>query len=180
MAVAPDVALHQNALAHAAGGFGGRPGVLAVTAAALAAAAGTTFSNVLVSPRMLYALSRDGFLPAGVGAIHPRYRTPATGVVLVGAIGAALAVSGSFAWLAALSAAARLVTYGGCCAAVLWRGGRRSFAHTVLPLIGVALCVVLFLMLPGRDLLIAAGAVAAGFAVYFATRPLRRGMAESS
>ncbi|MFM8402584.1 MAG: APC family permease, partial [Pirellula sp.] len=37
---------------------------------------GTINSNLLTSPRVTYAMGRDGLLPPAFGSLHPRYRTP--------------------------------------------------------------------------------------------------------
>jgi amino acid transporter len=50
---------------------------LGIAASFLACAIGTTTALV----RVLFALSRDGVLPAAIGRTHPRFGTPATAVV---------------------------------------------------------------------------------------------------
>ncbi len=58
---------------------------------------------------------------AGVG-IHLRYRTPVNAILFTAGVALALALSGSFAWLAIASAVARLVTYGASCGAAVALG----------------------------------------------------------
>jgi amino acid transporter len=67
---------------------------------------------------MVYALGRDGSLPAWFGAIHVRYRTPANAIMIYGFFSAALALSGSFIWLAVMSTAVRLLVYVMCIASL--------------------------------------------------------------
>jgi APA family basic amino acid/polyamine antiporter len=81
---------------------------------------------------MLFALAEHGELPAFLGRIHARFRTPALAIVFTSAVALALALSGSFAKLAVVSALARLVTYTGACAATL-RLRSPSFAGSVKP-----------------------------------------------
>ena len=64
---------------------------------------GWTSSDALSSPRLLFALARDGFLPKPVGWLHPRTHTPYVASFVHAAIAAGLAVTGSFASLAILS-----------------------------------------------------------------------------
>ena len=60
----------------------------------LAAIAGLT-SVILVmlmaQPRIFYSMAQDGLLPRLFGRVHPKYRTPHVGTVIVGVIAAALA-----------------------------------------------------------------------------------------
>lgn len=171
LAVAADLSKHQDALAHAAQQFSGAAGALAMTLGALVATVGTNLANVLVNSRMLYAFSRDGRMPAWLGALHARFRTPVAAIVLSGAIGAALAISGTFTHLASLSAAARLVTYGGCCASVVRLRSHPGAHHrALLPAAASVIAVGLIFTLPPRDLLLAALAPAAGVLIYAASR----------
>src|SRR3990172_1077487 len=54
---------------------------------------------MLGSPRALYALGRDGMLPAALGRVHPRFHTPHVAVITYAVLVAALAISSSFAAL---------------------------------------------------------------------------------
>ena len=57
---------------------------------------GALNGNLLVGPRLLYAMGEDGLAPRALGAVHPGYRTPALAILvfavwsslLVGAVGA--------------------------------------------------------------------------------------------
>ncbi|HEY4132335.1 MAG TPA: amino acid permease, partial [Gemmatimonadaceae bacterium] len=54
----------------------------------------------LAVPRMLFAFGRDGFLPAQLAAVHPRFKTPHIAIAVQAVVVIALATSGSFEWLA--------------------------------------------------------------------------------
>jgi len=106
-------------LAAAAGlalGDGGRRIVLA---GAAISCLGYLGGDLLASPRMLFAFARDGFLPAPLAAVHPRYRTPAAAIVAHAALACALAITGSFRALALLSVVATLFLYLACALATL-------------------------------------------------------------
>ena len=62
--------------------------------------------NVLGNSRLLYALGRDGLLPAAIGRVHERTRVPHIAVLVHAGVAAALAVSGDFATLALVSGGA--------------------------------------------------------------------------
>ena len=72
-----------------------------------------------IASRTLFALAENGELPRFLARVHPRYRTPANAIVFSTLVALALALSGSFATLAAANAVARLVIYTGTCAATL-------------------------------------------------------------
>src|SRR5690606_20386304 len=42
-------------------------------------------------PRIFYAMSQDGLMPKFFGRVHPKFRTPYIGTIIVGAIAATLA-----------------------------------------------------------------------------------------
>ena len=76
-------------------------------------------SDTLSAPRVLFAFARDGFLPKGVAALHPRSHAPHVAILLHAVLAFALAISGSFVELAILSSLATVIVYiVGCAAAV--------------------------------------------------------------
>jgi len=73
--------------------------------------------DMLGTPRALFALARDGVLPAPLVRVHPRYRTPALAIVLYAAVVAALAISSSFERLVVMANVSALLLYLLCVAA---------------------------------------------------------------
>lgn len=63
-----------------AGEFGfralGSVGLLLISAAVMTSVFGALNGLVLVTPRLLYAMSEDGLAPRKLSALHPRYETP--------------------------------------------------------------------------------------------------------
>ena len=89
--------------------------------------------DTLSAPRILFAFGRDRFLPRWVAALHPRTQAPYASILLHVGVGALLAVSGSFAELAVLSALATVGVYiVSCVAAVVLQ--RRHVARSGPPL----------------------------------------------
>ena len=129
-----NLAASTTPLADAAAGFLGGPGALLIGLGALASMTGNLAGQILTGSRMIYALAEQGDLPAGLARIHPRYRTPVNAILFTAGVALALALSGSFAWLAIASAVARLVTYGASCGAAvaLGRPGRAGRAGAAL------------------------------------------------
>jgi amino acid transporter len=68
---------------------------------------------------MLYALAENGDLPPVFARVNAEHRTPTVAIWFSAAVAAALAVSGSFVTLAAVSTVARLVVYLGVTTAAL-------------------------------------------------------------
>ena len=79
----------------------------------------------LATPRMLFALGRDGFLPAVFASTHPVYRSPVTAIIVQCALVFVLAVSSTFERLAILANISILVLYGLCCLAT-WQLRRKD------------------------------------------------------
>jgi APA family basic amino acid/polyamine antiporter len=73
--------------------------------------------DMLGTPRALFALARDGVLPAPLARVHASYRTPATAIVLYAAVVAALAISSSFERLVVMANVSALLLYLMCVAA---------------------------------------------------------------
>ena len=80
-------------------------------AAGVVCMAGVLPGDMLATPRVLYAMGRDGLLPARLGVVHPRFNTPAAAIATYCIVCAVLALSGTFKALAILAAAGTLVMY---------------------------------------------------------------------
>jgi amino acid transporter len=90
-------------------------------------------SDILGSPRMLFAFARDRMLPRLLGRVHERSHAPHMAILCYAAIAIGLALSGTFEELAVLATLASAVLYiGGCTAA--WRLARRGVALVGTPL----------------------------------------------
>src|SRR5881275_858751 len=113
-----DLANHKDApLAESAALFLGNIGRTILLAGATIAAFGFVTSDILSSPRMIFAFGRDGALPAWFAHVHPRYRSPDVAIMTYAVLAFALSVTGTFEKLAVLSNVAVLLMYLLCCAA---------------------------------------------------------------
>ncbi|UKE47545.1 APC family permease [Xanthomonas cerealis] len=142
-----NVAQSATPLADAASGFGGEALALILTVGATISILGTTSNTVMLGPRFLFALAQDGYGPAFLARVHPRFRTPAAAILLQGVLSLALALSGSFVQLALLSMVTRLFTYIGTAAAVLVLARRYRDRQGVLHLPGGPLIPLAALLL---------------------------------
>ncbi len=82
--------------ADAADALAGRGGAAIMAALVMMSSAGALTGIVLTGPRVYYAMARDGLAPRWLGAVHPRFDTPARAIVLQGAWSAVLAATGAF------------------------------------------------------------------------------------
>jgi len=103
-------------LAEAAATFLGNVGRTVLIAGATISAFGFVTSDILSSPRMIFAFGRDGALPAFFAHVHPRYRSPDVAIVTYATLAFILSISGTFERLALLSNVAVLLMYLLCCA----------------------------------------------------------------
>jgi len=116
VSVAPEVGGSETPLADLALVLMGATGAALLTLGAVFSISGNLTASMLSAPRMLYAMAHIGSMPAWFGAVHSRYQTPANSVIAYGVFAAALALSGGFVWLAAMSTVVRLLVYVGCIA----------------------------------------------------------------
>jgi amino acid transporter len=113
-----DLANYKDApLAEASAKFLGNIGRTTLLAGATISAFGFVTSDILSSPRMIFAFGRDGALPAWFAHVHPRYRSPDVAIITYAVLAFGLSVSGTFEQLAVLSNVAVLLMYLLCCAA---------------------------------------------------------------
>ncbi len=140
-----------------------------VSGAALISTSGAISATVLAVPRLLAALGERGDLPAAIARVQ-RSGTPAIATVLVAALVAVLAVTGTFRWALAVTTGSMTIFAGAVCAALPRLRARQPQAAVIrvpgggaLAYLGVALSVLLLVQLEARE----AAAIAVTAAVAF-------------
>ncbi|MFA5111911.1 MAG: amino acid permease [Desulfobaccales bacterium] len=130
---------------------------------------------LLAQPRVLFAMARDGLLPAGVAALHPRHRTPHRMTLICGAAVALVAAFTPIDKLAFLCNIGTLFAFFLVCLGML----ALRFTHPALPrpfrcpygkavaTAGALVCLALMLSMPGGSWLRLALWLLLGLAVYF-------------
>ncbi len=131
-ALGPALKDAQAPVAQAAGALW-QPGLAIVLTTTAISMFGFLVGNLLGSSRMLYALARDGWLPAYIARVSPRAQVPRVAIVLHTLIGLALAVNGDFVSLAAVSGGAICLVYVAVAAAA-WRLQAQDRADRGMPL----------------------------------------------
>ncbi len=170
----PGVVESDTSVAEAAGVFLGPAGAVLVSVGALLSISGNLGNTVLVGPRYLYALAKDGYGPAVLAHVHPRFRTPDAAIIVLVVLALALALTGSFVQLAMLSVVARLVTYIGTAAAVpvlrkklAGRAGALELpGGLVVPVLALVLSLAFLASADWRNLAAGALALAVGAVIY--------------
>jgi basic amino acid/polyamine antiporter, APA family len=137
-----------------------------VRVGAAMAALGSLLSLILGISRTGLAMARDGHLPSALAAVHPRFAVPHRAEVTVGVIVAVVAALADVRSAIGFSSFAVLVYYA-IANASAWTLGRR-----LIPVVGLAGCLLLAVCLPPVSVLTGSAVLAAGAVIYLiAQRP---------
>ena len=173
MSALPDLSLTQRPIASAAEAIIGPIGALIVTIGALMSMAGTNSGTMFEGSRMLYALSL-GRRMGPISYVHPTFRTPTVAIAIHATVALVLALAGSFAQLALVSALARVTTYLVTSAAVprlrrLNEGFRTP--GLVVPVLGVLVSLAFLYGRTRWHFIAAAIAIVVGAVIYTVSKP---------
>jgi basic amino acid/polyamine antiporter, APA family len=184
--VLSDAAHSVRPLADAARAALGGGGAAFVAFGALLSVCGFVSAHLLTGPRLTYALAERGDFPRVFAAVHARFRTPYVSVLLFALAVWAFAQFAGFSWNVTLSAVARLFYYGAVCAAVPVLRHRQPQAArfrlpggTVLPALGVLICLTLLTQVDFSKSIILLATVAAAFVNWTLVRARRGGQGVS-
>jgi len=131
--------------------------------------------DALGTPRNVYAFARDGFLPAPLARLHPRFHTPAPAIVAHAVLVWAAACSSNFGALAVISNVALLTAYLLCCGSAIQlarrdvRAGGTPFVVPGGPLVPIGACLVSLWLLAqatGREWAITGATLAVAACLY--------------
>lgn len=135
-----------------------------VRVGAAVAALGSLLSLILGISRTGLAMARDGHLPSALAAVHPRFAVPHRAEVTVGVIVAVVAALADVRSAIGFSSFAVLVYYA-IANASAWTLGRR-----LIPVVGLAGCLLLAVCLPPVSVLTGSAVLAAGAVIYLIVR----------
>ena len=167
--------------------FGG--GAAFVIALAItAAAAGCTSAGLAPGPRIVYALARDGMFPAPFARVHPRFQTPAFGIVVQAVWMSLLCLSGGYEALYTYATFFVILAYAATGIALFVLRRRqpdlprpyRCWGYPVVPLVFVASTIVLAantVREQPRETLAGIGMLLLGLPVYYRMRRRARSAA---
>jgi len=139
-------------------------------------------SDMLGTPRVLFAFAREGSLPRVLGRVHPRTHAPNIAIVCYSALAIALAASGTFAELAVLSTLVIAPLYMLACLAAWWLA-RHGVAMAGAPLkfkwlgsamvIGILSMLILIALASRAEIVGVAAVVGLSALTHSATRRLQ-------
>lgn len=155
----------------------GHGGAVLVACGALFSIYGYLSGNILATPRISFALAEHGDFPSIFALVHRRFRTPYFSILVFALLVWLLALFGSFAGNATLSAGSRIFYYGLVCAALpvlRKKQSRPALLHipagTTVAVVGVLICAGLLTQIEYNKSLILLAAVAVAFANWLAVR----------
>ncbi|MBI1873454.1 MAG: amino acid permease [Acidobacteria bacterium] len=178
----------QTPLADASAVFLGGAGALMMGVGSILSMTGNLTGQILSGSRLVFALGENGDLPVFFGRIHSKYRTPANSIVFTAAVALALALSGSYVTMAAMSALVRIVTLSGTCAATLALR-RPKYADRVqpatyttpfgatVPIVGLIVMMLVAAAATRQQLIFGLYGMLAGAVLFFAASFRRSGTA---
>ena len=148
---------------------------LLISLAAVVGITSVTLVTMLSQARVLLAMARDGLLPPFFAAVHPRFRTPWKSTLLTGIFVGLLSSLLPLRILADLVNIGTLLAFAIVCSAVLIMrrthpDAKRPFRAPlvpIVPLVGIATCLLLMFSLPAENWLRLAVWLVLGLAIYF-------------
>lgn len=173
-------------LSAAAARIAGPLGAGVIAAAAVLSMFGNVSGMTLATPRALYALGRDGFLPfvsPALASIHEAYRTPYVAILAQSAIVCALATTNGFVALAVLANVSVLTLYVVCCAATIVLRRRdvqqagapfRIPGGAIVPYVAIPVLMWILWHAQRRELLVVLTLLVAAALMFVSTAPARR------
>jgi basic amino acid/polyamine antiporter, APA family len=146
---------------------------------ALVAVANGALLTMIMASRVTYGMAEQGLLPAVLGRVLPRRRTPWVAIVATTAVAMGLTLIGDLATLASTVVLLLLFVFISTNVAVLvLRRDEVEHHHfrvwTPIPVLGVASCLLLLTQQEGRVWLYALGLLAVGAVLYLLARLGRR------
>ncbi len=152
------ISQHEAPLVEAASQMAGPVGAAVMLGAAILATLSSANAAVMASSRINYGMGRDGILPDWFSYIHSKHNTPSHAILVTGALGILLSLTGHAESLAEISSALFMVSYALLCLSVIvmrqsrpawYRPVFRVPLYPVLPIVGGLLCLsVIFTMAP--------------------------------
>ena len=119
-------------LAVAAAQFAGTAGARLIVIGMIVSTFGFMTAMMLSTPRTLFALASDGYLPRLLAAVHPTHRTPHVAIAVQGVIVCVIALTGTYVKLAIIADVVILLVYLACCLGA-WRLRRRNVVSEGTP-----------------------------------------------
>jgi APA family basic amino acid/polyamine antiporter len=155
----------------------GRGGAMFISAAVVISTFGTMNGFIFTSPRIYYAMAREGLFFKWLATVHPKYETPIASLIVQACLACGLIFSGTYDQLITYVVFASFLFYGMSAAAIFILRKRApgaprpysawGYPFTPAVFIAFALFLVVYSIIENpRDSLIGAGIVLAGIPAY--------------
>jgi len=154
----------------------GPAGVVIITLAAFFSIGGNLSSIMLAVPRLPFAMAEERLLPRWFGHVHEKYATPSNSIVVLGGLGLAFALTGTFEKLAVASSLTRLIAYVACIGSlpIIRKKAteeERAEAYTlkggyIIPIVALVMCIWLVTQSTQNAWLVTGGMLAVGLVLY--------------
>ena len=141
-----------------------------VQVGAAVAAVGSLLALLLGVSRTTLAMARDRHLPHMLAAVHPKYKVPHRGELLIGAVVAVLAAISDVRGAIGFSSFGVLIYYAIANASAFTLRREEDRLHRAIPVVGVIGCVVLAFALPLTSVITGAAVLSIGIVVYASRR----------
>ncbi|HSJ32237.1 MAG TPA: amino acid permease [Longimicrobiales bacterium] len=142
----------------------------AVSIGGVTAMLGVILSQLLGLSRMGFAMARRGDLPRYLAAVHPRYAVPHRAVLVIGAIAAVVAATGTLRGVASAASFTILIYYGIANIAALRMPPAAKLYSDAIPVIGLVSCALLALSLTPPVIAIGTALLAGGLIARWVVR----------
>jgi amino acid transporter len=178
----PGLASSERPLVDASSRFLGATGASIVSVGAIISVTGTLNSNMLVAPRILFAMAEQGQLPRPLAATHRRFRTPHIAILISAAVALVLTLQGTFISALTISTVIRLLVYIATCVALPVLRFRKDApaprfnapAGAAVAVTAATLSMWLLSNSPSNDARSVGLAAALGLPIFFAYRLLKK------
>ncbi|MBU2664804.1 APC family permease [Actinoplanes bogorensis] len=144
-----------------------------VRVGAAVAALGSLLALILGVSRTTYAMARDRHLPPQLDAVHPRFEVPHRAELAVGLVVAVLAASVDLRGAIGFSSFGVLLYYAIANASALTLSRAEHRPARLVPIVGLAGCLLLAASLPVTAVVSGAAVIALGALIYAARRVRR-------
>lgn len=157
----------------------GTAGAAVFSAVVIASVLGSLVAYMMVSPRLYYAMARDGLFFRSVAAVHPKFETPYVAIAIQVILALVLIFSGSFQQIVSLFFFVVVVFIAATVASIFVfrrrsdHGGFKAPGYPLSPLIFLLITAIVLFFIAMRDparSFIGVGLLVLGVPVYYLFR----------
>ena len=152
----------------------GGTGAAVTSAGALVSVSGSDESGMLGTARLTYAMSVDGLFPKFFSRLHPKFNTPYAALIVQGGIALALSLFtglGDLISFSVFNLAFSFLLVSLSFAVIQKKGGKGLYGQSILPWLGVPICLYLLYSAGWVNMIIGSIVVLVGIPLYLYFSP---------